>query len=77
MNQRIYELVKAAGGISHDDDGQELTPMLVGSGLEKFAELLVEELRNVVVEVYRKTPLELCVPLITADEQIAKHFGAH
>jgi hypothetical protein len=77
MNQRIYELVKAAGGISHDDDGQELTPMLVGSGLEKFAELLVEELRNVVVEVYRKTPLELCGPLLTADEQIAKHFGAH
>ena len=77
MNQRIYELVKAAGGISHDDDGQELTPMLVGSGLEKFAELLVEELRNVVVEVYHKTPLELCGPLLTADEQIAKHFGAH
>jgi hypothetical protein len=77
MNQRIHELVKAAGGISHDDDGQELTPMLVGSGLEKFAELLVEELRNVVVEVYHKTPLELCGPLLTADEQIAKHFGAH
>jgi hypothetical protein len=77
MNKRIHELVKAAGGISHDDDGQELTPMLVGSGLEKFAELLVEELRNVVVEVYHKTPLELCGPLLTADEQIAKHFGAH
>jgi hypothetical protein len=48
MNQRIYELVKAAGGISHDDDGQELTPMLVGSGLEKFAELIVLECMRLV-----------------------------
>ena len=41
---------------------------------EKFAELIVEECRNVVIEVYRKTPLELCGPLLTADEEIADHF---
>ena len=43
MNERIQQLIKAAGGIGHDEDGQELTPMLVGSSLEKFAELIVRE----------------------------------
>lgn len=41
---------------------------------DKFAELIVEECRNVVSDVYRKTPLELCGPLLTADEEIAKYF---
>jgi (2Fe-2S) ferredoxin len=41
---------------------------------EKFAELIVEECRTVVNDLYRKTPLELCGPLLTADEEIAKHF---
>lgn len=50
MNKRIKNLIKAAGGISHDDDGNELTPMLVGSGLEKFAKLLVEETLTQVAE---------------------------
>ena len=43
MNERIRELVGRAGGIGHDDDGNELTPALVGKGLEKFAELIVKE----------------------------------
>jgi hypothetical protein len=43
MNKRIKELVKAAGGIGHDDDGQEMTPMLVGNSLEKFAKLIADD----------------------------------
>ena len=43
MNERIRELIKAAGGISHDDDGKELFPMLAGSGLEQFAKSLIQE----------------------------------
>jgi hypothetical protein len=43
MHNRIKELVKQAGGIGYDDDNNELTPVLVGRGLEKFAELIVEE----------------------------------
>ena len=42
--------------------------------LEKFAELIVEECRNIVIEVYRNTPLELCGPLLIVDEKIAEHF---
>jgi hypothetical protein len=34
------------GGISHDDDGQELSPMLVGSNVEQFAQLLVRDCRD-------------------------------
>ena len=43
MNERIKELMDQAGGIEHDDDGHEMTPILVGKDLEKFAELIVRE----------------------------------
>ena len=47
MNERIRELVGRAGGIGHDDDGNELTPALVGKDLEKFAELIVKECNKI------------------------------
>ena len=43
MNQRIKELIAQVGGIGHDDDGNELTPALVGKSLESFAELIVRD----------------------------------
>jgi hypothetical protein len=61
MNERIRELAEQCSSPECFD-------------VEKFAELIVEECRTVVTEVYRKTPLELCGPLLTADEEIAKHF---
>ena len=47
MNEKIKELVRQAGGIDDDDDGYELTPILVGTCLEKFAELIVRECAKV------------------------------
>ena len=47
MNERIKQLIAQAGGIGHDDDGNELTPALVGKSLEKFAELIVRECADV------------------------------
>jgi hypothetical protein len=41
---------------------------------EKFAQLIVEECRTVINDVYHKTPLELCGPLLTVDEEIMNHF---
>ena len=41
---------------------------------EKFAQLIVEECRTVINDLYHKTPFKLCGPLLTADEEIAKHF---
>ena len=69
MNERIKELLtpklKEWGGASDDNFSEEL---------EKFAELIVEECRTVINDVYHKTPLELCGPLLTVDEEIMNHF---
>ena len=51
MNERIQELLKQAGGIQHDEDGDELTAILVGKDLEKFAELIVRECANICMEM--------------------------
>jgi hypothetical protein len=71
MNNRLYELMNQAFIGTTDGKLSELNTV---ANIEKFAELIVEECRNVVTEVYRKTPLELCGPLLTADEEIVKHF---
>ena len=68
MNERILELADKA---IEDMPGAWNIP---DEFCKKFAELIVEECRNVVSDVYRKTPLEICGPLLTADEEIAKHF---
>ena len=65
MNQRIRELIKQAGGIGHDDDGNELTPALVGKGLEKFAELIIRECALV---VHKKTGPKSAL-------NVLEHFG--
>jgi hypothetical protein len=41
---------------------------------KEFAELIVEECRNVLTDVYREVPLECSGHLLYADEVIAKHF---
>ena len=43
MNERIRELLKQSCGFGYDEDGNELTPILVGKDLAKFAELIVRE----------------------------------
>ena len=72
MNERIKELAEKAEEVVFysPSTGKETKEV----NLEKFAELIVEECRTVVTEVYRNTPLELCGPLLTADEKIAEHF---
>ena len=77
MNERINELIKKCTSV-YDDlvyDGRD-TYMKTTEYFDKtkFAELIVEECRTVVNDLYHKTPLELCGPLLTADEEIAKHF---
>jgi hypothetical protein len=70
MNERIEELAEQCGFRSNPnvyDRNQSFD-------IERFAELIVQECRTVVTEVYRNTPLELCGPLLTADEKIAEHF---
>jgi len=54
MNKLIKELIKESGGVGHDDDGNEITPILVGSSLEKFAELIVKECADICMELAAK-----------------------
>lgn len=81
MNERIRELKKQAWEYAMAVHDGHIVPPLnkevwpIDKVLdEKFAELIVEECRTVIVELYRKTSLELCGPLLTADEKIAEHF---
>ena len=72
MNERMEDLLYQAG-LTASGCWDELGTY-EQEAIEKLAELIVAECRNVVTEVYRKTPLELCGPLLTADEEIANHF---
>lgn len=85
MNERIKELMRESRvkTLFPGDPGTSGVsgPPGVSFGLsetqklEKFAELIVEECRIVVAQVFRKTPMELCGPLAEADNEIARHFG--
>ena len=70
MNERIKLLAEQA----YDTIEFNYAPSKEIFNKQKFAELIVEECRTVVNDLYHKTPLELCGPLLTADEEIAKHF---
>jgi len=72
MNERIRELIKQMDQAETPTSGGAFT--LYDTDLEYFAELIVQECRTVINDVYHKTPLELCGPLLTVDEEIMKHF---
>ena len=66
MNERIKELLEQAG--------VKYVTMPKDTVYEKFAELIVEECRNVLADVYRQVPLECCGHFLYADEVLSKHF---
>lgn len=79
MNNRIKELTEQATirvnnptvnsrGMVICDNWEE------GISMSKFAQLIIEDCKDVIAKVYRNTPLELCGPLLTANEEIDKHF---
>ena len=73
MNEQIQKLLNVCG-MPNEDLMDIYSDTNKSFYMQKFAELIVEECRTVVNELYHKTPLELCGPLLTADEEIAKHF---
>ena len=80
MNERIRELAEQACAFADIQYNKQTRATFYTNKSveeffrEKFAELIVKECRTVIVELYRKTSLELCGPLLTADEEIVKHF---
>jgi hypothetical protein len=78
MNNRIKELIKQSGGVGYDDDNNELTPVLVGRGLEKFAELIVEECLEACSranEIRHFVPPTQEQVVLSCMCEIEKHFG--
>ena len=79
MNERIKELIKAVGGIGHDDDGNELTPALVGKELEKLAELIVRECASicdsVAIQHDNNNEIKAGVGAWDCRRSIKHHFG--
>ena len=69
MKKQLLKLFNEAG--FHQP---EMERLIVEHKFEKFAELIVQECRTVINDVYHKTPLELCGPLLTVDEEIMNHF---
>jgi hypothetical protein len=74
MNERLKELELEAAYGNIDPNGP-FTAEEFNQFTAKFAELIVEECRIVVAQVFRKNPIELCGPLAEADDEIARHFG--
>ena len=76
MNKRIFELAKQVDLIQWDTlpSGAKTPDHESVVKAREFAELIVEECRNIVIEVYRNTPLELCGSLLIVDEKISEHF---
>ena len=68
MNERIKELLKQSCGFEYDEDGNELTPILVGKDLTKFAELIVQECAELFPEIYYYSGLAV-------KRNIKQHFG--
>ena len=77
MNPRIKELIKAAGGIAYDDDGNELTVMLVGKNLEKFAELLIRECATLKLDPMQIDGAQYYHGWLDYRDEIWKHFGVN
>ena len=76
MNERIKLLAEQAKFMAEEDINKQISYNTeLKAFAEKFAQLIVEECRIVVAQVFRKTPMELCGPLAEADDEIAKHFG--
>jgi hypothetical protein len=81
MNERIRELLNKASQYAYEQNpgensyGRPVDEHKYNQDRDtKFAELMIEECRNVLTDLYRKTSLELCGPLLTLDEEIVKHF---
>lgn len=74
MHHNIKRLVRCCGGIKHDDDGFELSPMLIGDSVEKFARLLIEECIYEIIDLVH-LPQYDAQTLLASREAILDHFG--
>lgn len=72
MNERIKLLADAA--TSYKEGLIEGKHDIEVFDKEKFAELILEDIDNIIVDLYHALPLEQAAILLTLDEQIKSHF---
>jgi hypothetical protein len=70
MNGRIEELAKQAVFESYKAGCIDQKEIL----LEKFAELILQDIDRIINELYHAMPLEQASVLLTLDENIKEHF---
>lgn len=80
MNEKIKQLAKQSR-ISFkpfivDNEEYDFEDVFVEDSdvIEKFAELIIEECRTVITEVYKEMPLEQCGWMLHLDEKILERF---
>jgi hypothetical protein len=73
MNERIQELSREAWEYAdkHTQDGDGNFGMV---HTYKFAELLLEDVRNVITDVYQEVPFAQSVQFLYLEEEIVEHF---
>lgn len=71
MNNKFIELAEKAGSTHKQSLGvyQFFKPEL-----EAYTALLIEQIRDIIAEEYRATPLECCGHFLRLDEAVMKHF---
>jgi hypothetical protein len=72
MNERINKLAKQAVFESYKAGCIDQKEIL----LEKFAELILQDIDRIINELYHAMPLEQASVLLTLDENIKEHFYA-
>jgi hypothetical protein len=73
MNERIRELAKQSGMRSPDLFKLTVSHMSTDT-LEKFAELILQDIDKIIDDLYHSMPLEQAAVLLTLDENIKQHF---
>jgi hypothetical protein len=72
MNERIEKLAMQAN--SHHDNFFDLNYKELDVFLEKFAELILQDIEKIIDDLYHVMPLEQAAVLLTLDENIKEHF---
>lgn len=73
MNDRIHQLAEKAKELTRNDQSYIEASWLIFE--KKFAELLIQDVEQIVDDLYMSVPLEQQVILLSVIEKIKRHFG--
>jgi hypothetical protein len=74
MNERIKEIAQQADVYARSDNSSMLLENFQQRYTEKFAELLLEDVRQIITDVYQEVPFEQSAQFLYLEEEIVEHF---